>query len=538
MSRSGKFIPGASRRNKPKSDGGGEGVEAKSEPIRAGNSGGGGDDKKGGRRMFGRGGGRGARGGKGGRKPGQLLLFAGVAFLLIIGLGYYFYILPQQQMIAQLQAKNRQMEAERKKKEEETAAKLKELEEQMQAAKENKKGTLIVNSQPKGAVIKFGGKEYSAPARIDDIDMGEYILLVSKDGYAAKEFPVKFTADNLMMDKGTVSLERQMGDMKLRSERKNVAFIVKGPQDYTGETKGYLPLELTQVPAGTYEVTLIHKGWETPYKFKVGPDAPVDKDIKFDYGNLVISTKPDGAVVHDGMRKLGTTPLELKELKPGTRKLGFLKHGYDYKVVEIEVIAQESTEKEISLDKTKDLKTSFGMEMVWVPDLNIYVSRHEVTQSDYLTIMGTNPSSMRGGNRPVDTVTWEEAEEFCRKATARERGKGTIPSGYSFALPTEAQWSQLMRDSVIETSFTSHSASHEGSSEVGASAPNELGLYDVIGNVNEFTSTPWRGKEETRTVRGGNWLSSQSNFPDRSKAFGASDKFRDRFTGFRVILKR
>lgn len=487
--------------------------------------------------MFGRGGSRHARGAKGGRKPGQLLLFAGVAFLLIIGIGYYFVILPQQQ---EAERRNQQLMAELKKMQEDQEKErqaFKKMQEEIAAAKASKKGTLIVDTRPSGAQIKFAGEVRTAPLRLADVAPGEYVLLVSLEGYEPQEMAIKFEGEEVK-DQGTIELIRQRGSLTLSSSKKNVSYVLKAPEDFRGQTEGYLPMELKDVPTGLYDFTLTHQGWELPYKLEVAAGQTVEKDVRFGYGHLVIESDPAGATVSDGVHKLGVTPLELKDQRPGERRFGLDKFGYKFERISMEVIAHEETKKSVKLAKGRDIRTSFGLELVWVPEMNLYVSETEVSQKQYLAVMGTNPSAMRGSDRPVDNVTWENAEEFCKKATARERGKGTIPGGYRFRLPSESQWTQLLADSAIETSFTSHSVSRDGSAPVGASAPNELGIYDMVGNVNEWTRTPWQGSETARTIRGGNWLSSESNFPDRSRAFGGSDRYRDKFTGFRVVLEK
>lgn len=532
MSRSGKFIPGASRRNRQKADEPGDEGEAKSEPIRATGS-----APEGKSSRFSRGGSRFGRGGKGGRKPGQLLLFAGVTFLLIIGIGYYFFILPAQQEAdrrnRELMAQIQKMQEEQKKKDEE----FKKIQEQIAAENNKKRGTLIVDTQPTGAQVKFAGEIRNSPARIEDIRPGEYVLIISKEGYAPHEMPLKFDGDEVK-DQGTIKLTREKGSLSLRSKKTNVSFVLRAPSDYRGETKGYLPLELKDVPVGDYRLTLSHQGWEIPYTVEVRANELSDKEIRFGYGDVKIETDPPGAIVSEGMRTLGETPLSLKELRPGKRTFGLDKFGYKFDRITVEVVAHEEAKKKVTLEKGRNLRTSFGLELVWVPELNIYVSKHEINQTQYLNVMGTNPSAMRGGQRPVDSVTWQQAEEFCQKATAKERAKGTIPGGWSFRLPSEAQWSQLLGDSEIKNSYTSHSVSRDGPGNVGASEPNNLGVYDMIGNVNEWTRTPWQGSEVHRTIRGGNWLSAESNFPDRSRAFGGGEKFRDKFTGFRVVLEK
>lgn len=61
--------------------------------------------------------------------------------------------------------------------------------------------------------------------------------------------------------------------------------------------------------------------------------------------------------------------------------------------------------------------------------------------------MGSNPSNFKnvGKTGPVEQVSWEEAVEFCRKLTNRERAAGRLPAGYAYTLPTEAQWEHACR---------------------------------------------------------------------------------------------
>ena len=74
------------------------------------------------------------------------------------------------------------------------------------------------------------------------------------------------------------------------------------------------------------------------------------------------------------------------------------------------------------------------------------MGKYEVTQGEYLAVMGSNPSSFQGDtNRPVETVSWFNATNYCGKLTQRERAAGRIATNSVYRLPTEAEWEYACR---------------------------------------------------------------------------------------------
>jgi formylglycine-generating enzyme required for sulfatase activity len=189
-----------------------------------------------------------------------------------------------------------------------------------------------------------------------------------------------------------------------------------------------------------------------------------------------------------------------------------------------------------------------GLELVWVapgsfqmgaagyvgPVHAVQISRgywlgkYEVTQAEYEQVMGKNPSGFKGARNPVETVSWDDAVEFCAKLTEREQKAGRLPYGYEYRLPTEAEWEYAARggaksqatsagseqgftysgsnnvDEVAwyysnsgdrrlddsETDAQKRNSNLSGNKSqthpVGQKKSNELGLYDLSGNVMEW----------------------------------------------------
>jgi len=141
-----------------------------------------------------------------------------------------------------------------------------------------------------------------------------------------------------------------------------------------------------------------------------------------------------------------------------------------------------------------------------------YMSRHPVTQREWVQIMGSNPSGFRGDNRPVERVSWFDAIEFANAKSLRSgltpaytisgsgenRTVGWNRGASGYRLPTEAEWEFASRGGTVcrgnfrfsGSNTAGEVAWYNGNSagstqEVGLLKPNALGLYDMSGNVRE-----------------------------------------------------
>ena len=114
-----------------------------------------------------------------------------------------------------------------------------------------------------------------------------------------------------------------------------------------------------------------------------------------------------------------------------------------------------------------------------------YMGQYEVTQEQWESVMGDNPSSTKGARFPVTNVSWEDCQDFIKKLNAKSNG--------GYRLPTEAEWEYACRAGTSTAysfgySLTKSDANIEGGSikEVGSYKPNLFGLYDMHGNVWEW----------------------------------------------------
>ena len=194
---------------------------------------------------------------------------------------------------------------------------------------------------------------------------------------------------------------------------------------------------------------------------------------------------------------------------------------------------------------TLDLGGSVTMKMVLIPagkflmgegedrhEVTIskpfYMGVTEVTQAQYQAVMGADPSQIKGPTNPVESVSWEEAVEFCRRLSEETRK--------AFRLPTEAEWEYACR-AGSKTGFSfgdsdnalAEYAWYKGNSAgtshpVAQKKPNAWGLCDMHGNVWEWcadsygsyasgasTDPQGAGSGGTRVVRGGSWSDSDTD---------------------------
>jgi formylglycine-generating enzyme required for sulfatase activity len=187
------------------------------------------------------------------------------------------------------------------------------------------------------------------------------------------------------------------------------------------------------------------------------------------------------------------------------------------------------------------------------------LARYEVTQELYEVVTGKNPSRWQGPRNSVEVVSWDEANEFCRKVTTALHERKLIDGDEVIRLPSEAEWEYACRAGTTTRYSFGDDAGQLGDygwfsgnargndPPVGRKKPNAWGLYDMHGYVWEWCSDAWqptlegsdgtprqgRGAKE-RVLRGGSW----ADDADKARSafrHHAPIQFRSEAVGFRCV---
>ena len=188
------------------------------------------------------------------------------------------------------------------------------------------------------------------------------------------------------------------------------------------------------------------------------------------------------------------------------------------------------------------------------------IAKFPITQAQWRAVsewpkvtaeLDDSPSGFSGTNRPVETIDWFQAKEFCDRLSAK--------TGRYFRLPSEAEWEYACRAGTaapyysgqeITEGIANYGEKRNETTDVGTFPPNPFGLYDMHGNVWEWcmdrlhdsytdapsNGMPWLegGHENTRVVRGGAWNSQASNCRSAYR-IGCEPDGKDYIIGFRVV---
>ena len=173
-------------------------------------------------------------------------------------------------------------------------------------------------------------------------------------------------------------------------------------------------------------------------------------------------------------------------------------------------------------NEAKRRKTESPQHQVSVPPF--LLGKYPVTQAQWEAVMGNNPSSFKGKDRPVERVSWNDAQEFCQKLSQK--------TGKDYRLPSEAEWEYACRagtetpfyfgetittDLVNFNGVSTYGSGPKGqyrvqTTEVSIFPPNAFGLYDMHGNVWEWCQDQWHGSYKGAPIDGSAWISENDNY--------------------------
>ena len=183
-------------------------------------------------------------------------------------------------------------------------------------------------------------------------------------------------------------------------------------------------------------------------------------------------------------------------------------------------------------------------DMILVPGKSYRMQRTEVTQIQWMAVMGNNPSSFKGADHPVENVSWADCQEFIQRLNNMD--------GTNYRLPSEAEWEFACRagsngdwgkrrngEEGPLAVMGWYSDNSEGKTHsVGMKEPNTFGLYDMHGNVSEWCEDLYSADDSDRVVRGGGWsliLSGNCAAGDRGRSVPG---VRSDFLGFRLAASQ
>ena len=423
-------------------------------------------------------------------------------------------------------------------------------------------GYLRISTKPEsGAEIEINGKliEGKTPLTSDKLPSGNYTIQAFKPMYKSTPQEVQLREGETL--EVSIDLIPTFANTEIICQDKDADIYI----DEQFKAKGVFKDVLTQ---GKYRLKVVKPSHRTfskeidivsgkPFVEKVPNLEPI-------YGKLNIDSNPFDADIYIDGKAYGKTPNQIQKILIGRHTLSLKKEGYAELKATIEIAEgkistynftmqkQEKQEKQQTLASSVETFRVKGVEFKMIkveggtfsmgatseqgrdaydsekPVHSVtlsdyYVGETEVTQELWEAVMGSNPSYFKGYNqRPVESVSWNDCQEFIKKLNQL--------TGKEFRLPTEAEWEYAARggkyskDYVYKYSGSNNAyevAWYDGNSgthPVKTKKANELGLYDMSGNVWEwcndrygdyqsYSQTNPTGPSEgvDRVLRGGGW---------------------------------
>jgi formylglycine-generating enzyme required for sulfatase activity len=295
-------------------------------------------------------------------------------------------------------------------------------------------------------------------------------------------------------------------------------------------------------------------------------------------GEIVVTSEPivhNAKVFIDGKEK-GVIPF-YSDMPVGTYKVE-VKADTHYGRKDIIILDNEEKDVVVLLQRSKIITNSIGMKFVHIKrgtfkmgsndgdsdekpvhkvtiTKDFYMQTTEVTQGQWKAIMGNNPSGFKncGDDCPVEIVSWIDAKEFIKKLNS-------IEGSNKYRLPTEAEWEYAARGGDKSRGYKYSGSnnldkvawyrenSNDKTYSVAGKKPNELGIYDMSGNVWEWcedrygdypsgsvTNPEGASTGSYRVGRGGSWCN-DAQFCRVAFRISDGPEFRDSFIGFRLVL--
>ena len=374
------------------------------------------------------------------------------------------------------------------------------------------KATVLIKKEAQGASEEMFGTTDNAGMVSKLLDYGKYYYRVVAENYHLSDGMMLLDNENeTYVEK--ITLRGNFGNVTLRTTQAADIYVdgqKRGTQQWTGSLKaGNYTIECRQANhKSSMQYITVNEG-ETK-TFDLTPPTPIT-------GKLSISSTPlDADITIDG-QSYGKTPKLIPNLLIGPHQITLSKSGFAEEKSQVEIKEEQIAELKLTLHQnvgtftiTNNGKTvSFKMIRVEAGTFQMggnlsdckpihsvtltndyYIGETEVTQELWETVMGNNPSNSKSAQNPVEMVSWNDSKTFINKLNSL--------TGQKFRLPSEAEWEYAARGGRKSRNYTYSGSnnikdvawykdnSNNKSHVVKAKAPNELGIYDMSGNVSEW----------------------------------------------------
>ena len=393
---------------------------------------------------------------------------------------------------------------------------------------------VTINSLP-GAAIKVNGAEVGSGSYSNNMAEGIYDIEASLAGHR----PVTKQIEVIVGVPQTIELRPTpiYGMLDVNSNPMGANITING------KSYGDTPTSIENLLVGDYDVVLTKPGYASvSQRVTVSENASASVDVKMQKGEMKNSQIDESAL---SVSAINLTPNWSASVTPSQRAVL-------EKLIANMVKVEGSTFTMGATPEQGNDAYEYERPAHQVTLSDYYIGRYEVTQKEWQAVMGDNPSKFYGDNLPVDYVSCNDCQDFINKLNQL--------TGLKFRLPTEAEWEFAARGGKQSKGYKYSGSDNIGvvawytgnsggkTHQVGTKEPNELGIYDMSGNVWEWCGD-WYGSYSSsaqtnptgpssgsyRVLRGGSWYNNAGfcrvSFRNRSNPSNRPFNY-----GFRVVL--
>lgn len=412
---------------------------------------------------------------------------------------------------------------------------------------EQKKQALIIKYSPSSATVLVDNKMVRGTNGVAKVvlPVGQHSYIVASDGYESEEGTVKLKAaapSNLQitLSKETNTISTSTNDVATQHIVRNQIVKFSGKVvDINGQPVIGAVVEETgtkNISVTDIDGNFIIKAKSSSITVTVTFLGCVPKQVKLTEG-----TKEEITLIEETYKKQPSSSASSITIP--------VKDGISIEMVKVE-------DGTFMMGATPEMKNSWTEErpihQVTLTN-DYYIGKYEVTQSLWCALMDNNPSYFKGDNLPVEQVSWDDCQKFINKLNDI--------TGRKFRLPTEAEWEYAARggkksrgyqysgsNKISDVAWYSSNSEHK-TQPVGLKLANELGLYDMSGNVDEWcfdrfgfysalSQTNPLGADDgiCRVYRGGSWEQTAGFCRSSDRSNYGTSKNRIYNLGFRLAL--